>query len=73
MKAAIVAPGKLLLDEGGALYLGGKGYEVVRVKTAWKKYPWASHSLTLITGDKKSRADALLRMVREYSDFVNAT
>lgn len=73
MRARIVAPGKLLLDEAGAMYLNGKGYGAVRLEGVWKKYPWATHALHLAGTDRVDRAQSLSRMVRDYSNFVDAT
>ena len=73
MRVAVVAPGKLLLDEAGAIYLGSKGYDVVRLEVGWKRYPWATHGLTLAMADKADRARELAGMVKSYADFVEAT
>ena len=67
MRATTIKPGVLLLDDGAARYVRGKGYEPVEGKD-WKRYPWASFKLDLRKDhkDHKTRGKLLADLIRQF-------
>lgn len=58
---------KILTDEDGAIFLGGRGHEAKAIKDKWKRYPWATHE---VTAESDEQAKALVRALKDYAKDV---
>jgi hypothetical protein len=73
MKATIVKPGILLLDDGGARYARGKGYEPKETEP-YTRWPWVEFKLDLTSyKDAGERARLLASMIRETGEYRDIT